>query len=226
MDSKSVTSNTFRFFAHRKPQQSENLMPRVIPGHKGKPAAQGEASADMYMSAKNGLAKRLLDFDQNMFLAIPKVGKDDKVILESQPEVESPIRAQIPRRILTDAKNRRPFSDKPVLEFRRKKVIRAEDKKVLQLLTAHNYTQDFTKEIPPPVKMDAAKFIEENIAIKKIRKSAILRKVQNFWDQKSVYYPTVFKKLQKAEDDPGYYLELQDLTKEQSQDAGKFHPIN
>lgn len=224
MDIKSVTSNTFRFLANRTPIQVEASVFCGSGSIERMVDAQSEASVDTHMTIKESVSKKPLNLEKMMFLENKTADKEDQPTLESLPEPESPIRASIPRKILADAQNRMPHSAKPILEFRRKKVIKAEDKKFLQLLKAHNYTQDFTEEASSAVRVEPVKPTEESHIIKKIRKSAILRKVHNFWDQKSLYYPTVFKKLQKAEDELNFYYELQDLSKEQFHETDKSCP--
>ncbi len=135
--------------------------------------------------------------------------------LESVQSIDSPIKAKIPKKILSDLFAKSAMELKPILEFRRKKVIKAEDKKFLQLLKARNYTQDFKEEVDVAPRVVAIRPTEESQLIKKIRKSAILRKVQNFWEHKSLHYPVVFKKLQAAEEGSSFWYELHDLTKEQ-----------
>jgi len=225
MDSKSVTSNTFRFLAHKHPTQTQNPVFCGTGSIERMVDARSEASVDTHMTVKESVPKKPLNLEKMTFLENKTAEKEDHPILESLLEPESPIKAPIPRRIFADVQHRmQQYSAKPILEFRRKKVIKAEDKKFLQLLKAHNYTQDFTEETLTAAKVEPAKPVEESHIIKKIRKSAILRKVHNFWDQKSLYYPTVFKKLQKSEDDGSFYFELQDLSKEQFHEGDKSCP--
>lgn len=143
------------------------------------------------------------------------VEKEGNGPFESTQSIDSPIKAAIPKKILSDLFSKSGFHVKPILEFRRKKVIKAEDKKFLQLLKARNYTQDFKEEVDVAPKVVAIRPAEESQLIKKIRKSAILRKVQNFWEHKSLHYPVVFKKLQAAGESSEFWYELHDLTKEQ-----------
>jgi hypothetical protein len=143
-------------------------------------------------------------------------GKEYDKLLEFNDCIDSPIKAEIPRKIFSDIFKHRLVQPTPILEFRRKKVIKAEDKKFLQLLSAQNYTQDFKDELESQPKFSTARQNEESQLIKKIRKSAILRKVQNFWDHKSLHYPVVFKKLQKSRiGDTTCWFEFHDLTKVQ-----------
>ena len=141
--------------------------------------------------------------------------RESNRLLESEFSLDSPIKAEIPKKIFRDLLSKSAFCEKRILEFRRKKVIKAEDKKFLQLLKARNYTQDFKEEVDVAPKIVAVRPSEESQLIKKIRKSAILRKVQNFWEHKSLHYPVVFKKLQAAEEGLDCWYELHDLTKEQ-----------
>ncbi len=223
MDTKSLTSNSFRFLVHSKPSQPETS---VLCNSEQLVDARSEASVDTHMTVKDNFQKKSSPLAKLSFAEAGLIFKEDQPTLESLPELDSPIRAPIARRILAAAENRIRNPEKPILEFRRKKVIKAEDKKFLQLLTAHNYTQDFTGEASSAVRIEPVRPVEESHIIKKIRKSAILRKVHNFWDQKSIYYPTVFKKLQKAEDDPSGYFELQDLSKAQFHETEKSDVLN
>ncbi len=137
-------------------------------------------------------------------------------VLELTECLDSPIKAAIPKKIFDDVFAQMKMKSAPILEFRRKKVIKAEDKKFLQLLSAQNYSKDFKDELESQPKNQGVRQIEESQLIKKIRKSAILRKIQNFWDHKSPHYPVVFKKLQKlATEDRSQWYEFHDLTKVQ-----------
>ena len=54
----------------------------------------------------------------------------------------------------------------------------------------------------------------ESKLVKKIRKSAIVKRILNFWDDKNQHYPSVFKKIRKVNLNQNYYYEeTSDLTK-------------
>ena len=140
---------------------------------------------------------------------------------EDKPEQyrESPIRAPIAKRILEEKLYSRMETMKKVLEFRRKKVVKAELKRYYQLFQQQN---NIPSQKIIEVKLPTSNVIipkpQESELVKKIRKSAIVRKLNNFWCSKTSQYPTVFKKLYfiKRNNLAGrFLLEKHDLTKHQ-----------
>jgi hypothetical protein len=153
-------------------------------------------------------------------LDVKKSDQDECFTPDFLLNADSPILAEIPNRIFAEAFAKKGLSSFPILEFRRKKVIRAEDHKFLKLIQAHNYAEAFPKEVEnifPAI--TSLKVKEESRSIKKIRKSAILRKVINFWEHKSGFYPTVFKKVGDNDPESDYLYEIHDLTKVQFTEA-------
>ena len=108
------------------------------------------------------------------------------------PYTESPIRAPIAKRILNSLLYSKKNKPKRILEFRRKKVVKEELKRYYKLFEQQNDNppQEIIEIEMPTTKVIACK-PQETRLIKKIRKSAIVRKLNNFWGSKTNQYPTV-----------------------------------
>ena len=147
--------------------------------------------------------------------SIDNLKKEDK----TEDYRESPIRAPIAKQILEEKLYSRIETMKKVLEFRRKKVVKAELKRYYQLFQQQNNipSQEII-EVKLPTSNVIVPKPQESELVKKIRKSAIVRKLNNFWCSKTSQYPTVFKKLyfMKRNNISGrFLLEKHDLTKHQ-----------
>jgi hypothetical protein len=131
---------------------------------------------------------------------------------------ESPIKNEIARKILEDMLySNKELMDCPILEFRRKKVIKSRVSKFYELFKSQDYNQSLEiinnteKEFVHKPRIKECKYI------KKIRKSPILRRLYNFWNKKSNHYPTCYKILEVVTES-GYdkfVEETSDLTKQQ-----------
>ena len=128
--------------------------------------------------------------------------------------VESPIRAELPSKILASFWADTKVPRKRILEFKKKKVINSEDKKYLELLETKNYDAVMKEpEKPPVAKLTVQLAAKEDCPlVKQIRKSTVLRKVANFWHTKSQHYPTVYKKVSRNQK-TRVITECYDLTK-------------
>ena len=146
--------------------------------------------------------------------------------------IESPIKAPIARRILETKLYNSQVPDTRILEFRRKKVVKAELKKFYQLFQQQSYgsMQDLMPMSMPVIEPPVQKSHESDL-VKKIRKSAIVRRLNNFWVHKTIHYPTVFKKrflVKKSAGCERYLIEMYDLTKHQfdSKHCDKFEEVD
>ena len=144
--------------------------------------------------------------------------------------IESPIKAPIARKILEDKLYNQSNIDR-ILEFRRKKVVKAELKKFYQLFQQQSYgSSQALLPLPVPVPEVPVQRHHESDLVKKIRKSAIVRRLSNFWINKTIHYPTAFKKRYLIKKGPGVermLIEQYDLTKHQfdSKHANKFEEV-
>ena len=127
--------------------------------------------------------------------------------IDTQPE--SPIRNQGILRVLENGGFGQGFE---VLEFRQKKVIRAEDKRLINLLALKKYEPSLLSSPTEPLIKAAHR--QESSFIRKIKKSGITRRVHKFWNQRTNFYPIVFKKLSHNDEDHQVVVESFDLSKE------------
>lgn len=133
-------------------------------------------------------------------------------------KTESPIKNEIARKILEEMLYNNPKIMKtPILEFRRKKVIKSRVSKFYELFKSQDYNQSLENINNVEKDFIHKPKIKESKFIKKIRKSPILRRLYNFWKRKSNHYPTCYKILEVV-NEPGfekYVEETSDLTKQQ-----------
>ena len=122
---------------------------------------------------------------------------------------ESPIKNQGILRVLENRGFEQGFE---VLEFRQKKVIRAEDKRLINLLALKKYKSSLLSSPTEPLIKTAHR--QESSFIRKIKKSGITRRVHKFWNQRTNFYPIVFKKLSHNDEDHQVVVEFYDLSKE------------
>ena len=165
------------------------------------------------------MANRVSPLNKNYISTLPSSDDHSPTLVQAQPVqpfMESPIRSVTARRILEERLYKKQV--KNILEFRRKKVIKAELKRYYNLFQKQSYdplldeNEEKTEE-KPILKLK----LFEDSQVKKIRTSAIVRKLMHLWTNRTIHYPIVFKKQFYVGTGfgHGFILENHDLTKHQ-----------
>ena len=145
------------------------------------------------------------------FKALPDLNVDSRYHAP-QCYLESPIKAEIPKKIIESFFNMKQNQTKQILEFKRKKVINSTDQKFLTLLKSQDYSQKLNLSKPafPEPPNSFLPLREEDSSIQILRKSPIIKKLSGYWAKKSQNYPSIFKKILKKQGNSQY--EQLDLT--------------
>ncbi len=103
---------------------------------------------------------------------------------------------------------------KEFFEFKRKKVIKQRINNYYELFKQSDYTKNIENLATPTKESEAIIRHQENKLVRSIRKGALLKRINNYWNKLTAQYPTVFKYVVMEGDERGSRpVELSDLTK-------------